>query len=645
MIKNSRPQFPKRAVITGGMPYGDKLLHFGHIGGVFIQADVFARFLRDRIGKENVIFVSGTDCYGSPIVVKYQKLQEEGTLKGSMEDFVLANHIKQKQILEDYQISLSFYGASGLGIAKDIHKNVSDEIFKAFYDNKKLLKLSTLQFYDEEKKSFLNGRQVTGRCPINNCQSEVGYADECALGHQYNPSDLINPISTLSGQKPVLKEITNWYFDLESYTDELIKWISEKEQKGEMRDYIVREFREFLKPPIIHFKKDDVPLLDTLKKQLGNYTLEQDENKNNARLIFKTLKEREAACLVLFANNIKYRTGKTLVPFRLTGNIDWGVEVPVYEDLDKLTFWVWPESLWAPISFTKSYLKTINKEADYPKWWSSEDAGLFQFIGEDNIYFYGPAEVAMFKSVNDKMKLNLPTLIANKHVLYFDKKASSSGLLKPPMAHELLEYYTVDQLRCHFLGFNLGSSNAAFKPKVYNPNPTNEGDPVVKEGSLLTNVFNRAIRTLFYSLQKYNNGIVPDVLVDSETLEAAEKTILGYELMMSRFEFHNVMSLLDSYIREINKMLSVRLQTEDENLRNQVLVNGIHMLKTAMILLHPIAPSGCEMLREYFKVGKEVWDWKNIFEPLSMFYLDNKHSFVFLEPRIDFFKKHESQLQ
>ena len=67
--KNNRPQFPKRAVITGGMPYGNKTLHFGHVGGVFVFADVYARFLRDRIGKENVIFVSGTDCYGSPCLL------------------------------------------------------------------------------------------------------------------------------------------------------------------------------------------------------------------------------------------------------------------------------------------------------------------------------------------------------------------------------------------------------------------------------------------------------------------------------------------------------------------------------------------------------------------------------------------------
>ncbi len=75
---NERPIFPKRAIITAGMPYGNKNLHFGHVGGMFIHADIFSRFLRDRIGKDNVIFLSGTDCYGSPIMESYRKLQEEG---------------------------------------------------------------------------------------------------------------------------------------------------------------------------------------------------------------------------------------------------------------------------------------------------------------------------------------------------------------------------------------------------------------------------------------------------------------------------------------------------------------------------------------------------------------------------------------
>ena len=99
-----RPVFPKRAVVTAGMPYGNKELHFGHIGGVFIHADVFSRFLRDRIGKENVVFVSGTDCYGSVILESYRKSCEENGYKGSIEDYVYANHLVQKKTLDDYEI-------------------------------------------------------------------------------------------------------------------------------------------------------------------------------------------------------------------------------------------------------------------------------------------------------------------------------------------------------------------------------------------------------------------------------------------------------------------------------------------------------------------------------------------------------------
>jgi len=95
---DNRPKFPKRAVITGGMPYGNKELHFGHIGGLFVHADVFARFMRDRIGADNVIFVSGTDCYGSPIVETIKKIQEEGNKAFSdKRDFVRTNTINQKR--------------------------------------------------------------------------------------------------------------------------------------------------------------------------------------------------------------------------------------------------------------------------------------------------------------------------------------------------------------------------------------------------------------------------------------------------------------------------------------------------------------------------------------------------------------------
>ena len=116
-----RPVFPKRAVVTGGMPYGNKTLHFGHVGGMFVHADCYARFLRDRIGKDNVVFVSGTDCYGSPIAEGYRKKCENEGFEGTIEDYVNINHESQEKTLNDYEISLDIFGASGLLDSKDIH--------------------------------------------------------------------------------------------------------------------------------------------------------------------------------------------------------------------------------------------------------------------------------------------------------------------------------------------------------------------------------------------------------------------------------------------------------------------------------------------------------------------------------------------
>ena len=144
--ESSRPKFPKRAVITGGMPYGNKELHFGHIGGVFVHADAFARFLRDRIGEDNVIFISGTDCYGSPISEHYRQLVEQGEIDFSIEEFVEHNHKLQKEALDNYNISLNLFSASGLGRAKEIHEKVSEEVFNRLYENGYLVKVPHLNF-------------------------------------------------------------------------------------------------------------------------------------------------------------------------------------------------------------------------------------------------------------------------------------------------------------------------------------------------------------------------------------------------------------------------------------------------------------------------------------------------------------------
>ena len=653
---HERPTFPKRAIITAGMPYGNKNLHFGHVGGMFIHADIFARFLRDRIGKDNVIFLSGTDCYGSPIMEGYRKLQETG-YEGTLEDYVRVNHENQKKTLENYGINLDFFGASALGEAGLIHKQVSAKVFHTLYKNGYIKKMSMPQFYDEEKKMYLNGRQVTGKCPIPGCTSEKAYADECSLGHQFLPSELIHPVSCLSNKKPVLRDVENWYFDLE-YCIHTIKEYNDFLRKNtNTRKYQLETVEEFLKKPLIYIPRKYVDDLAELTAKLPSHKLTNEEKKPFIVFEFENLDDRDKAKNVLEANNIHYTSGKTLVPFRLSGNVEWGIPFPECEELQDLTFWVWPESLWAPISFTLAYLKEQGKEDDLFRWWYDEESNVYQFIGEDNIYFYAIAQTGLFTGLQvprgeapDMEKVYLSHIIANRHLLYMDTKASSSSQLKPPTADELLKFYTKDQLRMHFMSLGLSSKSVGFKPQVFMKEEDRSGvDMVLKDGNLITNVFNRLIRTCFYAIQNNCDGKIPKGDVSEQIRLLTEKTVLDYERFMYNHEFHRISYVLDDFIRSINKHwvnnVKIADAANDAEFRKQLVIDCFYACKVMAILIHPIAPEGCEMFREYLNLGEELWDWNNIFEPVSFYMPDvESHKLKYLEPRVDFFKKHDCQL-
>ncbi len=655
---NKRPAFPKRAIVTAGMPYGNKDLHLGHIGGVFVPADCYARFLRDRIGKENVIFVSGTDCYGSPILESWRRLREQEGYEGTLEDYVAGYHARQRQVLDAYHISLTLYGASALGRAGQIHRQMTEEFITGLHRHGHLVKLTTQQFYDPERGVFLNGRQVVGRCPIEGCASEQGYADECSLGHSYLPSELINPKSTLTGQTPEMRDVENWYFKLDEFHALLEQWLDDYAARPTSRPFATRSMAEFMEKPAVHIKRDRWEEVEPLRAALPPHTLADEEGKSSFTLVFERLAQREEACRQLSGAGVRYRTGKALVPFRLTGNISWGVPAPAMEGLEGLTVWVWPESLWAPISFTRAALESRGEAQEHwRQWWCSKEVAVYQFIGQDNVYFYGPAEMAMFLGqqgpdpVADppEGQLQLPDLIVNNHLLFLDKKASSSGKIKPPTAGQLLDYYTPEQLRMHFLGLGLGIRSVGFKPKPLNPAADpRQADPVLKEGNLLTNVLNRAIRSCFYTAQKYYGGRHPAGPVSEDVLEEAKSCVLEYERLMHRCELHNVMSLMDTYIRNVNKRWADQMRQADtvgdDALRRQTLTDGFHGVRTAIALMHPFAPEGTEMARDYLNLGEDFWDWERILEPLSAFFDPERHEMKFLEPRVDFFKRHPSQL-
>ena len=680
-----RPTWPARAVVTAGMPYGNKALHFGHIAGVFVPADCFARFLRDRIGAENVRFISGTDCFGSPINEGYRKLVEAGEFEGTIADYVQRNHDAQKHTLDAYGISLSIYEGSGIGHCGEIHQQLSEAFIRRLYDNGYLHKRATLQFFDAEAGTFLNGRQVVGRCPVQGCKSEHAYADECDLGHQYPPEDLIAPKSSITGAVPEMRPVENWYFDLPRFAEFLRAHTEELAADPEIRPVVSNTVREFLAPPVVYLKNELYDEYRAIADELPAHTYrEAEKGKQSFEIEFATIDERDQAREVLARAGIRFRMGKTLTPFRITGNIEWGVAAPVIEGAEGLTVWCWPESLWAPISFTMAANDAAGMtRGSWREFWCADDAEVYQFIGQDNLYFYGVAQPALFEATNpggivgageEPRPLRQTRLIANYHILFGDKKASSSGAVKPPTADELLDFYTPEQLRAHFLALGLDQKSVGFKPKPFDPDEAKRtdprvADPVLKEGALLTNVFNRLARSCFYEAQKNFEGCMPVGEVSADALERAHETLSEYDRVMHRVELHTIMSLMDGFIRWANKYWTdgiARVEhaakeaaeegdadgaAEAADARRQLLTDCFYLLRVATLLMHPVVPWGTEKICDYMCFGfDEFFSWNYDFESnaelCSAGEIDEgSHRVRELPPRTDFFAKHESQFK
>lgn len=666
----ARPTFPKRAVLTGGMPYGNKSLHFGHIGGVFVPADFFARFLRDRIGAENVIFVSGTDCYGSPIMEGYRKKVAEEGYGGSIGDYVRANHELQKEALDAYGISLDIFAGSGLEPARSFHADLSDGLIRRLHEQGHLKKLSTRQFFDVEAGTFLNGRQVQGRCPVRGCKSEKAYADECDLGHQFDPEELIAPVSQITGTVPELRPVDNWYFDLPAFRSSLERLAGAWDADPQVRGIVTKTVRESLADPVIYIQNSFRRAFGALAGALPTHTLHEAEGSQTSFSVgFSTWEDRDRARSILEEAGVRFRTGKTLLPFRITGNIGWGVPAPDLEGIAGLTVWVWPESLWAPISFTQTVLATAEEgrysSTDWRDWWCADDARVYQFIGQDNIYFYCVAQPALWEALDWGLFQDTP--VANHHILFMNKKASSSGALKPPMAVELLGSYTAEQLRAHWLSLGLDQKAVSFAPKAFDTSISRTdketgaeilvkddprvADPALKESAFLTNIFNRLARSCFYGAARACAGHLPAESPSPDCVELCDEAALGFEAAAHAFNAHEALGIAEEFGRCANKRWddASRASKGDEAAYRRALADAFRCLRTLTLLMHPVVPSGCERIAECLRFPNELFfSWEHAFEGFEELAAccaekPEDHALIELPPRFDFFEKHESQ--
>ena len=211
-------QDPKRYTITAALPYTNGPVHIGHLAGVYIPADIYARF--QRMQGKDVAFVCGSDEHGVPITLKAKK---EGITPQQVVDKY--NSII-KQSFEDFGISFDNYSRT----TSKIHHDTASEFFKKLHSEGKFIEEVTQQLYDADANQFLADRFVVGTCP--KCGNEESYGDQCeSCGTSHNATDLIHPKSAITGAVPSLKETKHWFLPLDKYEPFLKEWILEEHKK------------------------------------------------------------------------------------------------------------------------------------------------------------------------------------------------------------------------------------------------------------------------------------------------------------------------------------------------------------------------------------------------------------------------------
>lgn len=301
----------KRTTVTAALPYANGGVHIGHLAGVYVPADIYVRYL--RLKGQKVVFIGGSDEHGVPITIRARK---EGI---TPQDVVDRYHKMIKDSFEQFGISFDIYSRT----TSDIHHKFAADFFKKLYDDGKLVEKTTKQYYDEEAKQFLADRYITGECP--HCHNEGAYGDQCEkCGRDLDPTELINPKSTISGSVPVLTETKNWYLPLNDYQQWLKDWIMEGHK--EWRPNVYGQCKSWL--------------------------------------------------------------DMDLQPRAMTRDLDWGIPVPVEGAGGKVLYVWFDAPIGYISNTKELCDAEPEKWGTWEQWWKDEDTRLVHFIGKDNIVFH-----------------------------------------------------------------------------------------------------------------------------------------------------------------------------------------------------------------------------------------------------------------
>ena len=301
----------KRTTVTAALPYANGGVHIGHLAGVYVPADIYVRYL--RLKKQEVVFIGGSDEHGVPITLRAKKERI------TPQDVCDRYHKLIKESFKEFGISFDVYSRT----TSKTHSLMASDFFKKLYDDGKLVEKESEQYYDEEAKQFLADRYIMGECP--HCHNQNAYGDQCEkCGSDLSPMELINPHSTISGSKPVIRKTKNWYLPLNEYQTWLKKWILDEHK--EWRPNVYGQCKSWL--------------------------------------------------------------DMDLQPRAMTRDLDWGIPVPVKGAEGKVLYVWFDAPIGYISNTKELCDKEPNKFGSWEKWWKEPDTRLVHFIGKDNIVFH-----------------------------------------------------------------------------------------------------------------------------------------------------------------------------------------------------------------------------------------------------------------
>lgn len=522
----------EKVLVTSALPYANGPIHLGHLSGAYLPADIYVRY--KRLHGDDIIYICGSDEHGVPITISADKENVSPNV------IIDRYHEQNKAAFEKFGMSFDIYSRTSL----ETHHNTAKEFFKNYHDNDLLIEKKSMQFYDKKSKMFLPDRYVEGICP--RCGFEEARSDECEnCGSLYEPNELINPKSKISGDTPELRETSHWYFSLGDYQNFLENYIGEMNKTYGWKENVLQYCRGWFK--------------DGLKDRA------------------------------------------------VTRDLDWGVKVPLDASEGKVIY-VWFEAVLGYISATKILSEERNEPEMWRKFWQDPNTKYIAFIGKDNIVFHTIIFPAMLKAWNDhnEIKYIYPQNVPANEFLNFEGKKFSKSRGWGIDVEEFLNLFPADPLR-YTLSCNLPENkDTDFYWKEFQAKNNNELADIL--GNFINRTFIFTNKHFDNSVPaRYELSEIDKQMLDAlkSYPQKVSELLENYKIKDSVLEMMNLARMANKYFNDSEPWKSIK---NDETKCATTINICLQTIFTLAEIFSPVIPQTSEKIFKMLNTNPVDWD-------------------------------------